>query len=680
LSKKSSQKGRIWPVLCLVAALALVLRLVYLFELRDAAFFDLRMGDGFVYHEWARRIAAGDWLGDGVFYQAPLYPYSLAIIYRLLGEGLMTVRVVQALMGTASCVLLAHAGGALFGRRGALTAGAGMAIYAPAIFLDSLVQKSALATLLATALIALICARSGRNPGSRWWAIGALLGLLALTRENALVFAGVALLWALFGERGSGSSPQLRRAGGLALGLAMVLFPVAARSLAMAGEVHLTTSQLGPNLYIGNNPEADGSYRPLSFGRGDARRERDDATALAERAEGRSLSPGEVSRYWLDQALGYARDQPLDWIALLARKAALTVNAREMVDSEAQEVFADESRVLRWLGVLHFGVLFPLAVYGLVLQWRLWRRLWVLPLMTLAYAGSVTVFYVFARYRFPLVPTLLLFAAGGVVGTIERVRRSRPRRLAPAAAVAAVATLLANLPLYSPLHSRAVHYFNIGTKLLELPQRQSEAVEYFERSLTAAPAYPEARFGLAAALAATGQTEQAVARYLEVIELQPEFAEARYGLGLALARLGRYDEALREYRATLELRPEHLEALVASGSALSELGRQGLAAEQHRRALERAPDHVEARVGLGLALARLNRLDAAIGQFERAIAVNPAHAVAYNNLGSVLAMQGRFAAAVDSFARAVELDPAYADARRNLQQARRVLASAPGER
>ncbi len=36
------------------------------------------MGDSRAYDEWARRIAAGDWIGREVFYQAPLYPYFLA--------------------------------------------------------------------------------------------------------------------------------------------------------------------------------------------------------------------------------------------------------------------------------------------------------------------------------------------------------------------------------------------------------------------------------------------------------------------------------------------------------------------------------------------------------------------------------------------------------------------------
>ena len=70
---------------------------------------------------------------------------------------------------------------------------------------------------------------------------------------------------------------------GVLLGLA----PVAVRNYAVGGGLYLTTSQLGPNFYIGNNPTADGTYRPLRFGRGSAEFERLDATAIAERAQGR---------------------------------------------------------------------------------------------------------------------------------------------------------------------------------------------------------------------------------------------------------------------------------------------------------------------------------------------------------------------------------------------------------
>src|SRR5205807_336600 len=78
----------------------------------------------------------------------------------------------------------------------------------------------------------------------------------------------------------------------------------------------------------------------------------------------------------------------------------------------------------------HFGVLVPLALIGLVATRRDWRRLWVFYAVIAAYASSVVVFYVFARYRFPLAPMLMLFAAAGIGKGLKAL--AARRRASPA--------------------------------------------------------------------------------------------------------------------------------------------------------------------------------------------------------------------------------------------------------
>jgi len=70
-----------WKQPAIVFVIALAVRLVHLWQMREAPFFSVLLGDSRGYDEWARRIAAGEWLGTDVFYQAPLYPYFLAVIY-----------------------------------------------------------------------------------------------------------------------------------------------------------------------------------------------------------------------------------------------------------------------------------------------------------------------------------------------------------------------------------------------------------------------------------------------------------------------------------------------------------------------------------------------------------------------------------------------------------------------
>ena len=72
------------------------MRLVHVWQMRRSPFFTVLMGDSRGYDEWARRIAGGEWIGRDVFYQAPLYPYMLGVIYAIAGRHLLLVRLVQA--------------------------------------------------------------------------------------------------------------------------------------------------------------------------------------------------------------------------------------------------------------------------------------------------------------------------------------------------------------------------------------------------------------------------------------------------------------------------------------------------------------------------------------------------------------------------------------------------------
>jgi tetratricopeptide (TPR) repeat protein len=516
--------------LAIVFLSALLLRLAYLWELRDADVSYILVGDAYLYDRWGREIARGAWLGDTIFYQAPLYPYFLGALYWLLPPSVMVVRLVQALLGATTCVLLALAGRAFFSPTVGLIAGGILAAYAPAIFFDGLIQKAVLDLLLATALLWLL-GGLGVVPGAvRIAAAGLALGLLCLTRENALVLVPVIGAWLLVAYRVSPARRQLRYAGLFLAGIALILGPVALRNRVVGGEWFLTTAQLGPNFFIGNNARANGLYAPLRSGRGDPRLERQDATELAEAARGRRLTAGEVSRYWTERTLRDVRAAPGRWLRLLGRKLALTWNADEIVDSEDPAVYADSSVVLRGLGrLVHFGTVAPLAGVGLWITRGRWRRLSLLYLVLAAVTASVVLFYVFARYRYLLVPGVVLFAAAGAQGGVEAWRGQRWRELAVAATILGVAALGVNLRLVRDTTARAVMYRNMGATLGRegLPE---EALRYYTKAVAANPAYVEARLSLARVLAALGRRDEAIGEYLMVLSLRPDLREAESGL------------------------------------------------------------------------------------------------------------------------------------------------------
>ena len=689
------------------------MRLLHIWQIRAAPFFAALMGDSHGYDEWAQRIAAGDWLGHEVFYQAPLYPYLLGVTYAIAGRSLLVVRIVQALVGSASCVLLALAGARLFSPRVGLTAGVMLALYAPAIFFDGLLQKSTLDVFFVCLALWLISKagiaenaesaekrfslRTQRAPRFQAFILlGLAMGGLALTRENAIVLIAVVAIWAALASSWKAAAVFLA-------GVALVLAPIAVRNAYVGGGFYVTTSQAGPNFYIGNNPRADGTYQSLRYGRGAPEYERQDATELAEHALGRTLTPAEVSSYWSGRAFDFIASQPIAWLELMLRKAALLVNAAEAVDTESQSSHAEWSLPLRILGVIgHFGLLVPLACFGIIATWSSRSRLWPLYAMTAAYAASVVAFYVFARYRFPLVPLLMLFAAAGLAALPDIVRmRAVPGGMKTVAAIAVMAAI-ANWPLLNEAFMRAVTENNLGVAL-QGEGRLDDATAHYRRAIAFRPDYAPAYSNMGTALRAQGRHEEAVHAYEQALKLQPDFAGAHYNLanllldagnpaaaatefrralqsepasaevhsnlGIALAASGHGDEAISEFRRAIALDPNAAKAHRNLGDALSASGAQPEAIASLRRAAELEPGDAAIQYDLGSALLEAGQLEEAVTHLRAALRANPNFVEAHNNLGIALGSQGKIDDAIAEFQLALELRPGFPDAQKNLAMA-----------
>lgn len=612
-------------VTSLVFVIAFAIRALHVWMLRDTPYFTVLMGDARAYDEWATRIAAGDWLGSEVFYQAPLYPYFLGVLYALFGRDLLIVRLVQAALGAAAAALLVPAGSRLFDRRVGLVAGLLMAFYAPAIFLSALIQKAVLDVVLIVVVIWTLSHLGSDREHRRWWfTLGVALGLLSLTRENALVLIAIGFLFV-----------SRRTVTMFAAAVALVLTPVAVRNQIVGGGFHITTSQLGPNLYIGNSPRATGTYEALREGRGDAAFEREDATALAEAAAGRPLSAGEVSAHWRRQAVQFVVSRPIDWVRLMATKLRLLVSATEMPDTEAQESHADVSPVLRLLQpVAHFGVMLPLALLGIIATWHDRRRLWMFYAMAGAYALSVLAFFVVARYRYPLVPFVLLLAAAGIVRLPRFLRHATRWQIASTVTAVAVLALVAHYPVLPSDIMRAITVTNLGV-----------------------------------ALQAEGRLDDAALQYQRAIEIRADYAPAYNNLGVVRQKRGRLDEAIAAFEQALKYHPDDTGTHMNIGEALLRQGRHNEALGHYRRRVELEPDNLASRYDLGNVLLETRRVEEAEREFRRLTELAPDAAQAYNRLGVALAAQNRFPEAIDSFRNALRLRPDFPEARRFLEMA-----------
>jgi len=214
-------------MLLLLTAVHLALNVVYLSQLRDTPFWDRLVLDEEAYHIKAMRIIDEGWIGDGIFYQAPLYPYFLAAVYRTVGPNPTVIRWAQVGISTATLWILFLIGYRLFGRRVGLACSALFVLYGVATFYNGLALKVTL-SIFGTSLFLWALLGTDRFPsGRRLFAAGVLAGINAAFRGNFLLMIPGAALWILI------AAPRRSKGRGVAIflfGALVLLGPIAARN------------------------------------------------------------------------------------------------------------------------------------------------------------------------------------------------------------------------------------------------------------------------------------------------------------------------------------------------------------------------------------------------------------------------------------------------------------------
>jgi 4-amino-4-deoxy-L-arabinose transferase-like glycosyltransferase len=474
-----ARAGRPTRVALLIFAGALLLRLVYLAEARSDPLFDSPklLGDAIYYHAWARAVARGEWLAPTPYFLAPLYQYVMGLFYALVGPQLLAVKLLQCVLGAASCTLLYGSGRRLFGEAAGIVAAVLLAIYPLHIFYANLILPTTLVVFLNLALLRVFVGGGEMPSPRRCLAAGAMLGLACAAKPNALLLLPALVLGLLWMARGSRPRRALLGATTLALGTVLGIAPFTAHNAASSGEFVLLTTTAGRNLTKGNGPTANGTHvflPPARIGTGlqyHLSAQADPARAVAD---GREMAR-EARRYMLEH--------PLRTLRLWAKKFALFFNVRELFIRDQYDFARRYSRLLA-LPLPGFAALAPLGLAGLAIAWRRGRRTTPLYVLFVAQVASFVPLFVLARYRLVAVCCLLLFAGHLVVEAFRALREGRWRSLALPAAVAVAAALFAHLPFSEFPRERgfANQWERLGDHFWELGDR-ARAVGHYREAL-----------------------------------------------------------------------------------------------------------------------------------------------------------------------------------------------------
>ncbi len=574
---------------------AFLLRVFHILDIRsDYPFFSHLAGDAASYNDWGRRIAEGNWLGPSVFYQDPLYPYFLGVFYKIFGYSPESVRWIQIVVGSLTCLLIYDTARRLFNRRIGLCAGLIAAGYGSFIFHEGMLLKEAFSVFFSSSLLWFLILTqqkisnlspaggieqfggTGETPPYKFTPLlfftGVWLGLLVLTRGNALLLVPGILFWLFLFLKGRTSWKFIFfGSAAFILGTILVMSPSALHNFYVGKDFVLTTSQAGSNFYIGNHKGATGFYIPLVPAQQTPEFEGQDARLIAELKSGRKLKPSEISRYWFRRTWADIQMDVGAWLFLLASKADFYMQAYEVPDYEDIYVARRYSWVLR-LPLFGFGLVFPLAVMGVFLSFRHWKRLLAVHIFILINAFSVILFYLMARYRLPTVPPLIIMAGFSAWALSEWVRRRDYRRWVPAAA--AVGLLVANGYRWQKDMNQlsSTSLTNLGIHYLENKQNK-KALELLEEALKFSPNSAEVQNIVGNALHGLNALDLAIERYQIAIRLNPQHTGALYHLGAIYFRRGDYKRARENWERVLSITPTHQlarEALKQWGHLLRE--------------------------------------------------------------------------------------------------------------
>jgi tetratricopeptide (TPR) repeat protein len=599
-------RGSLRPIHYLIAVVFL-LRVISLARLTSSPFLFPSGGDMRFYDDWAQRILRGELTDHLAFFGLPLYPYLLALFYKVLGYTPFIPAALQTLADTVTATLIYQISVTVFGQRPeaapfltrhrgriiGVTAALAWAGFVPAQVFSLVVMPTALAVTAFWLAVAWMVRNPGMPSPTQSLAVGTLIGLAA-TAVATILFALPLCLAALFLKRArtsKPSSPWLSRVGAAVLlfcGVGLGTAPCWIHNSFVARDPVFLSAHSGINFWIGNNPASKGYPNFPAGMRAEQASMLQDSTALAESETGRALRRSEVSAFWSAKAKAYISDNPDAWSRLLWQKTLNFWNAFEYDDLGVIAKLRHAEVI--WPG-LHFGVVAALAVPGIFLGVRAFPGSgWVLAGI-LTQMVSVLPVFVTERYRLAAVPGLLIFASFGLWRLAESCAVRRFSTIALYFVLLAASTAFISIPRTDPA-LWALTAFTSGRQALDSGDL-ARAEQELQRARAFVPDNPQTNFALGNLRLAQGKRAEAKSFYEIALRLNPKHKGVLNNLALVALEENQPAEAVGYLQRALEQAPQEAKTFYLLAKAYLALEDFQNARVAIGRAIQRDRDRAE---------------------------------------------------------------------------------------
>lgn len=331
------------------------------------------------------------WVGPGRFFQEPLYPYLIALIYKIFGPDVRFAFIWQFLVGIGLIVCVHAVTRRVFGDFAALIAGVMAVAYAPLLMMEMLLLRDSLVALVSVLMAALgTWAMRRRKDAGRWLVFGIVCGIAQLLKSHFVIVTGLTLVW-LIVEGLRRKVDWVRPAAALVAGFLIAMIPLVARNVTVGISPFATVGNGAATVILANSVDAGvASLGGLNY-----------FVDIQTRAQGRFFETLRES-IATHQSFG-------SWVTMLADKFAASWHWYEWPGNENFYYYRMHSQVLRAMP-LTFYVLGPLGLVGVLMGLLRWRRAAALYWPLVANLALLVLFFVAGRYRLAFAAGLLPFA------------------------------------------------------------------------------------------------------------------------------------------------------------------------------------------------------------------------------------------------------------------------------
>jgi hypothetical protein len=497
-----------------IYVLAVAVRLVFLSEVQDNPLYQFLILNERVQHETAFEISRGT-LPPNAYLRTPFFAYFLGTIYKIIGPDALRARFIQIFVVSWTPVLLFVVGCRLFDRAVGVLAGLLAAVYWTNVFFSAELLDISLACVFYLLLLCvLIAVDDGRT--CKWFFAGGLMGLGAITRPNILAFAPVLAVMVVMASRREAvrasetTDPRLWLKTGLVrgalltIGTVLAIAPVTIRNMVVANEKILIACFGGIFLYVANNPTSDGknavspildiTVRHPGLDLNNPWVRSDTSAQAAYLYAAQYLGPhtrwAQVERFHVRLTLDYIRHYPGKFLTDTFKRFCWTFNAYEFPSNKDLNWLRRFSPLLNALSWVHFGLIGPLGVVGLVMAIRRRPRsqpylYYIAMLLSLALPGVFLV--INTRYRLPVVLLLIPAAAYAIVQLVRMfVRPIHWRRLSVYMGALAALMVFSNVNVFGyrpPHHEHALFSYAGACGAMGRDDLMADAIEEIEQAL-----------------------------------------------------------------------------------------------------------------------------------------------------------------------------------------------------